>query len=190
MTTLSVPSEIELNGRKVTVKKLLGRGALGVSYLLQEVSGEERVLKIFDVSYLETFKQRLHQYKESRFVTSDLVIGYSEAGLLLNGHSFVTHALVSHQRFDLYCRSFRFDPKKPESAVEPGIKLCRAAAMLHHSELIHGHLWNGNVFFTQQGEAVVVDPFIGAPTPAEISGGKASAADLCCPADSPPPAAP
>ncbi len=177
VTELTVSSTIEVNGRKVQVVAMLGRGAIGVSYQVRQDDGTQQVLKIFDPRYGEIFKQRVHQFRESRFTSSDSVIGYIDAGFIKD-QPYILHEHVQAKTFDETARTSKFDPKKPQAAVDIGVKLCQAVATIHGYEIIHGHLWNGNVFFNVYGDPVFVDPFIGAPTPADVSSGIASASHL------------
>lgn len=160
--SLEPGEQVSLSGRTLKIVRLLGQGTLGASYLADE-GGIPIVLKLFNPEYSETFSQRFHLFKESTFSSTASVYGYQAMGIE-DGQPYVLHEYVEARTFNEFAVTFKFTPKKPEPAAEVGAKLCQALAPLHAAGIIHGHLWNTNLFFGEYGDPLIVDPFIGAPT--------------------------
>ncbi|MDK2973501.1 MAG: peptidyl-prolyl cis-trans isomerase [Candidatus Sumerlaeota bacterium] len=70
----------------------------------------------------------------------------------------VDHLGREAEPFDSFASRFRFSPKRLESALNIGVRLCRAVERLHHDGQAHGSLKNESVAFGKDGSPIIADP--------------------------------
>ena len=132
----------------------LGGGALHDSILL-ESEGAKFVMRSYKVTHATEIENHWKRYSAGTGASE--FWGYLEFGTH-DGRPSLLRRYVDAEPFDAFAKRFKFSPKRLESALNVGVKLCRGVESLHHSGRVHGALRSGNVFFDKDGSPIVTDP--------------------------------
>ena len=154
--------QIILGGRAYQALRNLGGGLFHDSYLIDD-EGTKLVLKLFKSSYAQEFEAQAKRWREAAIGGGSDLVGYLETGTA-EGRPYVLRRWIDAEPFDVFAKRLKLNPRQPEDALAVGQSICRAIASLHDAKLIHGHVWNSNVLFEKDSTAIVVDPWVGAPT--------------------------
>jgi serine/threonine protein kinase len=146
---VNVSSEPDLSGTRYEFAGVLGRGAMGVVYAVQDTQLHRRVaLKILHSGGLIE--------EEARIVASlehPGIVPIHEAGTLADGRSYYTMRLVEGQSLDTH-----FTAATPLSErLRVFQKICETVAFAHSRGVLHRDLKPRNIMAGPFGEVLILD---------------------------------
>ena len=146
----------DLSGTRFTLIRELGRGGMGIVYLVQDSElGREAALKIFHLDDVSpNLAARMHD--EARTLAQlehPGIVPIYEFGKLASGRLYYAMRYVQGNRLDKFLLSAASLPER----LRVFERICEAVAFAHSRRVIHRDLKPSNIMLGSFGEVLVLD---------------------------------